>query len=77
MGEVTDRIERMIESDAMSAIKRTLRVAESDVAALLGEFMEVNSLDTAVQKRDDGYTLTVTAGVSRFYDVGNTSEVIK
>ncbi len=70
-GEITERIARMIENDANGAIGRTLRVAQSDVAALLGEFMEVTSLDMTTAKSGDGYTLTINVGVSRFYDVGN------
>ena len=77
MGDITERITRMIENDANGAIRRTLRVAESDVATILGEFMEVTSLDMNSEKADDGYVLTIKVGVSRFYDVGNTSEVIK
>ena len=51
-----------------------LRVAQSDVMALLCEFMDVRKLDMTVDVAQGGYALTVTADVARFFDVGKTSE---
>lgn len=75
MSEVTERIARMIENDGNAAIKRVLRVAQSDVMALLCEFMDVRKLDMTVDGADDGYTLKITADVARFFDIGKTSEI--
>ena len=74
MNEVTERIARMIENDGNAAIKRVLRVAQSDVMALLCEFMDVRKRDMTVDVAQGGYALTVTADVARFFDVGKTSE---
>lgn len=73
-GNMSERIARIIENDAGGEIKRTLRVVQSDVAALLGEFMQINSLDMTVDRAEKGYTLKITADVDRFYGVGNTTE---
>lgn len=75
MSEVTERIARMIENDGNAAIKRVLRVAQSDVMALLCEFMDVRKLDMTVDGANDGYTLKITANVARFFDIGKTSEI--
>lgn len=75
MSEVTERIARMIENDGNAAIKRVLRVAQSDVMALLCEFMDVRKLDMTVDGANDGYTLKITADVARFFDIGKTSEI--
>ncbi len=70
-----ERIMRVVENDGSAAIKRTLSVAQSDIARILGEFMELTRLDVSAEKNGDGsYILTVKAGVVRFYDVGNTSD---
>lgn len=74
MGDISERIARMIENDGSGAVKRTLRVAQSDVAALLREFMDVTKLDMSAEKTEDGYTVTIRADVSRFYEVGRTTE---
>lgn len=75
MSEVTERIARMIENDGNAAIKRVLRVAQSDVMALLCEFMDVRKLNMTVDGANDGYTLKITADVARFFDIGKTSEI--
>ena len=74
MGEMSERIARMIENDANGAIKRTLKVAQSDVMALLNEFMDVDKLDmTAERTESGGFTVNIRADVLRFYDVGRTT----
>lgn len=75
MSDVSERIARMIERDAKGEINRTLRVAQSDVAALLREFMDVTKLDMYFERADNGYELTIKADVARFYGVGKTSEI--
>lgn len=74
MGDISERIARMIENDGSGAVKRTLRVAQSDVAALLREFMDVTKLDMSAEKTENGYTVKIIADVSRFYEVGRTTE---
>lgn len=69
------RLERIVDGDANAAVNRTLRVAESDVAMLLGEYMAVRTLDMRAEKNGDGYLLKITVRASRFYDIGNTSDV--
>ncbi len=68
------RLARVIENDANGVINKTLRVAESDMAALLSEYMSVTALDTAYEKTQSGYRLTMRVDVARFYGIGNTSE---
>ena len=75
MNEVSERIARIIENDANGVIKRTMRVVQSDVMALLCEFMDVSTLDMSVEGGDGCYDLTVTAKVARIYDIGKTSDV--
>lgn len=67
----TERLKRMVESDADGAVKNTLRVAQSDVMTLLSEFMDVERLDMSVVKNGDGFTLNIKADVNRFYGIGN------
>ncbi|MCX4313405.1 MAG: hypothetical protein OSJ83_06035 [Clostridia bacterium] len=69
------RLERIVDSDANAALNRTLRVAESDLAMILGAYMAVRSLDMRASKSADGYRLEITVEAARFYDVGNTSDV--
>ncbi len=74
MNDSAARLARVIERDANGAIDKTLRIAESDIAALLSEYMSFTALDTSYEKTQDGYRLTLRVDVSRFYGVGNTSE---
>ena len=71
---VTDRIARIVENDGNSAVRRTLRVAQSDVMALLSEFMDVKKLDMTAERTEHGYALSINADVVRFYEVGKTTE---
>ena len=77
MADISERISRMIENDEYGNVKRTLRVAQSDIMALLCEFMQVEKLDLSVDKKESGYMLKITADVSRIYDIGKTSEIEK
>lgn len=74
MSGFTERIARVIENDAGGEIKRTMRVAQSDVMALLSEYMDVKKLDMVVDRSDGGYVVTITAAAQRIYNVGNTSD---
>ncbi|MCM1368527.1 MAG: hypothetical protein NC184_06950 [Roseburia sp.] len=65
-----ERILRVLENDAMGAVNSVLRVAQSDVAALLGEFMSVRRLDMTADKTDIGYRITIAVEADRLYDVG-------
>lgn len=68
-----DRITRMVENDGDGAIKNTLRVAQSDVAELLGEYMDINKLDMSVERMGAGYRLKIDADVGRIFEVGELS----
>lgn len=74
MSNVSERIAKMIENDGNGEIKRTMRVAQSDVMALLSEYMDVTKLDMTVDKCADGYTVNITATASRIYNIGHTSD---
>ncbi|MDE7164112.1 MAG: hypothetical protein K2O04_01645 [Clostridiales bacterium] len=74
MTDISNRLARMIENDFSGEIKRTMRVAQSDVMALLSEYMDVTKLDMSVEKATDGFAVTITAAASRIYNVGKTSE---
>ncbi|MDE6293055.1 MAG: hypothetical protein K2L88_00335 [Clostridiales bacterium] len=74
MTNVSERLARMIENDGNGEIKRTVRVAQSDVMMLLSEYMDVTKLDMTVDKADSGFTVTITAAVSRIYNIGKTSD---
>lgn len=74
MTDISERLARIIENDGNGEIKRTMRVAQSDVMALLCEYMDVNKLDMTVDKADSGYTVKITADASRIYNVGKTSD---
>ena len=64
---------RMLENDEAGSLRGTLRVAQSDLINLLGEFMDVKKLDMGVEKADGGYKLTITADIGRIYEVGKTT----
>ncbi|MCH5155883.1 MAG: hypothetical protein J1F69_04680 [Clostridiales bacterium] len=75
MSDISERIARMIENDGNGMVKRTLKVAQSDITALLSEYMDVKKLDVAADKSDDGYVVKITVNAARIYNVGNTSDV--
>ncbi len=68
MKDDVKRIMRVVRSDATGSIERT----ESDVAALLGEFMDVKRMSASVTGEDGNYRLLIDVDVARFYGVGNT-----
>ena len=72
MKDDVKRIMRVVRSDATGSIERTVKVAESDVAALLGEFMDVKRMSASVTGEDVNYRLLIDVDVARFYGVGNT-----
>lgn len=74
MTNVSERLARMIENDCNGEIRRTMRVAQSDVMMLLSEYMDVTKLDMSVGNAENGFTVTITADVSRIYNVGKTSD---
>ncbi|MDE7406612.1 MAG: hypothetical protein K2M89_07055 [Clostridiales bacterium] len=75
MSNVSERIAKMIENDGNGEIKRTMRVAQSDIMALLSEYMDVTKLDVTVDKCADGYVVNIAATASRIYNIGHTSDV--
>lgn len=73
MSEITDaaeRLKRIVESDADGRVNAALRVAQSDVMAVLCEFMDVSRLDMRVEPLGAGYRVTVTADADAIYGVG-------
>ena len=68
-----ERLKRIVETDDVGEVKDTLRVAQSDVMALLDEFMDVSRLDMRVDKTEEGYRITITADADRIYGVGKIS----
>ena len=74
MSSISERIAKMIENDEGGAVKRTLKVAQSDIFALLSEYMDVKTLDVAADRTDDGFVVKITASAARIYNVGNTSD---
>ena len=74
MSSTSDRLARIIETDAGGEIKRTMRVAQSDIMALLSEFMDVTRLDMTVNKCDDGLELAIIAKAARIKSVGNVTD---
>ena len=75
MSNESERIAKIIENAGNGEIKRTMRVAQSDIMMLLSEYMNVTKLDVSVDKSADGYTVNITANASRIYNVGHTSDV--
>ena len=74
MSNVSERIAKMIENDGNGEIKRTMRVAQSDIMMLLSEYMNVTKLDVTAEKCADGYTVNIAATASRIYNIGHTSD---
>lgn len=66
----TERLKRMVEDDNGGAVRDALRVAESDVMAVLCEFMSVTGLDMRLDNADGKLTLNITAAVDKIYGVG-------
>lgn len=64
----------MIENDGNVEIKRTIKVAQSDVMMILSQYMDVTKLNMTVDKTAEDYAVTITANASRIYSVGNTSD---
>ncbi len=71
--EIGERLKRMVASDTRGEINDTLTVAQSDIMALLSEFMDVKKLDMRVDG-GDCYRVTITAEADRIYGVGKLSE---
>ena len=65
-----DRITRMVENDGDGAVKNTLRVAQSDLFTLLGEYMDIDKLDMSVERADGKFRLKIEADVNRIFEVG-------
>ncbi|MCH5153790.1 MAG: hypothetical protein J1F71_01120 [Clostridiales bacterium] len=74
MSNISERIAKMIENDEDGTVKRTLKVAQSDIFALLSDYMDVKTLDVAADRTDDGYVVKITAHVNRIFGIGNTSD---
>lgn len=74
MDDYLRRIADVVENDADGSIKTTLRVARSDIAAVLEEFCDLRKIGMRVDKTENSYKLIIEADVLRFYDVGKTSE---
>lgn len=75
MSDMGQRIAQIIQNDADGVIKRTMKVAQSDIMSLLSEYMDVTKLDMTVDKTDDGYSVYISAKATRIYSVGNTSDI--
>lgn len=73
MSEAVERLARIISSDGSGDIKRTLSVCRSDIYSVLSQFCDVNKLYLDAVRDGEGYTVTVTAKVSRIFDVGKTT----
>lgn len=71
MGETAERLARIVEYDANCEVNRTLGILQSDISALLCEFMDVSGLNVAIEKATCGYELKITAKASRIYKIGN------
>ena len=74
MSNISERIAKIIENDENSTANRTIKVAQSDVAALLSEYMDITALNMVLDKSDDGYAVKITAHATRIYSIGNTSD---
>ncbi len=70
MTDVAERLKRIVESDFGGEVNAALRVAQSDVMAVLCEYMDVTRLDMTVAPYDGGYKVTVTADAKSIYGVG-------
>ena len=68
-----DRITRMVENDGDGAVKNTLRVAQSELFTLLGEYMDIDKLDMSVERADGKFRLKIAADVNRIFEVGKVS----
>lgn len=74
MTNISERLAQMIENDVNGEIKRTMKVAQSDVMMILSEYMDVTKLNMTVDRCEGGYIVTVTANAARIYNVGKTSD---
>lgn len=68
--DAVERLKRIVESDSGGEINDSMRLAQSDVMALLCEFMDVTRLDMRVQPTDEGYRVTITADANAIYGIG-------
>ena len=66
-----ERIKNMVEKDSMGAALKVAEIIKSDVAALLGEFMNVTDIDVFVEKSEKGYSLNITASSDGLFEIGN------
>lgn len=65
----------MIENDSGGTVNRMLSVLQSDLLTVLNEYMDVKTLDMRTSNAQGGKQLLISVGVSRFFDVGFTSEI--
>lgn len=68
-----ERIKKIVESDAVGAIKNTLAVAQSDVDRVLCEFMDIEKLVMHTDRVGEMYKVVIEVDASRIYDVGKVS----
>lgn len=70
----SERVKRIVEQDAVGAVRAVMRVVESDVVSLLSDFMSVRHADFDVESDGNGgYVITIKAEADRFFDMGRTA----
>ncbi len=73
----TERVKRIVEKDSIGALNDIMSVVQSDIADVLGEFMNVTGMNVSLDSDGrGGYTVKIDAAVDRFYDIGKISSDI-
>ena len=73
----TERVKRIVEKDSIGALNDIMSVVQSDIADVLGEFMNVTGMNVSLDSYGHGgYTVKIDANVDRFYDIGKISSDI-
>lgn len=73
----TERVKRIVEKDSIGALNDIMSVVQSDIADVLGEFMNVTGMNVSLDSDGrGGYTVKIDANVDRFYDIGKISSDI-
>lgn len=72
----TERVKRIVEKDSIGALKDIMSVVQSDIADVLGEFMNVASMNVSLDSDGHGgYNIKIEVNADRFYEIGKITSV--
>lgn len=67
----TERVKHIVEKDSVGALNDIMSVVQSDIAVVLGEFMNVTGMNVSLDgDGNGGYNIKIEVNADRFYEIG-------